>query len=83
MRKAFDVTTFHGYRSWGQTCLLLDTGMRAEECCALRPEHVDFKTKPILIENPKNRKQRYVYFSFKMANDLKRRVTLIVHFCFQ
>ncbi|WP_258560987.1 tyrosine-type recombinase/integrase [Thermaerobacillus caldiproteolyticus] len=37
----------------GQTCLLLDTGMRAEECCALRPEHVDFKTKPILIEKSK------------------------------
>ncbi|MBA2869959.1 integrase/recombinase XerD [Anoxybacillus calidus] len=70
--KAFDITTFHGYRSWVQTRLILDTGMRAGECCAIRPEHVDFKTKSILIENPKNRKQRYVYFSFKMANDLKR-----------
>ena len=69
---AIDTTTFHGYRTWIQTRLILDTGIRASECCALRPEHVDFDTKSILIENPKNRQQRYVYFSHKMSTDLKR-----------
>ncbi|UQD52683.1 site-specific integrase [Bacillus methanolicus] len=67
-----DTTTFYGYRTWIQTRLIIDTGIRAGECCALRPEHVDFNTKSILIENPKNKQQRYVYFSFKMSNDLKR-----------
>ncbi len=69
---AMDTTTFYGYRTWIQTRLILDTGIRASECCALRPEHVDFDTKSILIENPKNRQQRYVYFSYKMSTDLKR-----------
>jgi len=69
---AMDITTFHGYRTWIQTRLILDTGIRASECCALRPEHVDFDTKSILIENPKNKQQRYVYFSYKMSTDLKR-----------
>lgn len=68
----FDITTFHGYRNWVVTRLLLDTGMRISECLALRPDNIDFKNKAILIENPKNRQQRYVYFSFKMSSDLKR-----------
>jgi len=66
-----DTSTFHGYRTWIQARLILDSGLRAGEVCSLKPEHIDFKSKSILIENPKNRQQRYVYFSFKMANDLK------------
>lgn len=69
---AIDTTTFHGYRTWVQTRLILDTGIRASECCSLCPEHVNFDTKSILIENSKNKQQRYVYFSHKMATDLKR-----------
>ncbi|MFS0776048.1 tyrosine-type recombinase/integrase [Neobacillus sp. 3P2-tot-E-2] len=68
----FDLTIFHSYRTWLQTRLILDTGIRAGECCDLRPEVIDFKNKSILIENPKNNQQRYVYFGFKMSNDLKR-----------
>lgn len=70
--RKFDITTFHGYRNWVVTRLLLDTGMRISECLSLRPDNIDFKNKAILIENPKNRQQRYVYFSFKMSSDLKR-----------
>ncbi|MDP9577378.1 UNVERIFIED_ORG: integrase/recombinase XerD [Bacillus sp. 1751] len=70
--RQFDITTFHGYRNWVVTRLLLDTGMRISECLSLRPDNIDFKNKAILIENPKNRQQRYVYFSFKMSSDLKR-----------
>ncbi|MFD2681186.1 tyrosine-type recombinase/integrase [Bacillus seohaeanensis] len=68
----FDITKFHSYRSWVQTRLILDTGIRATECVNLRPENIDFKNKAILIENPKNNQERYVYFGFKMLNDLKR-----------
>ncbi|WP_040912455.1 tyrosine-type recombinase/integrase [Lentibacillus jeotgali] len=70
--RQFDITTFHGYRNWIVTRLLLDTGIRISECLALIPKVIDFKNKAILIENPKNNQQRYVYFSFKMSSDLKR-----------
>ncbi len=69
---AFDVTTFHGYRSWLMIRLMLDTVIRIGECVSLRPEHVDFKERSILITNPKNHRQRYVYFSNKLSIDLKR-----------
>lgn len=52
--------------------LILETGVRAGEVCGLKPEHIDFKNKAILIENPKNNQQRYVYFGQKMSTDLKR-----------
>lgn len=70
--QSFDITTFYGYRSWVQSRLILDTGIRAGESVDLRPEHIDFKHKSLLIVNPKNNQQRYVYFSFKMSTDLKR-----------
>jgi len=68
----FDLTVFHSYRSFIQTKLILDTGIRAGESCDLRPENIDFKQKSILIENPKNNQQRYDYFGYKMSNELKR-----------
>lgn len=68
----FDLTVFHSYRSWVMTRLILDTGIRAGECCDLRPENIDFRNKSLLIENPKNNQERYVYFGFKVSNDLKR-----------
>jgi integrase/recombinase XerD len=68
----FDVTTFYGLRSFQMVRLILDSGMRASEICALKPDNIDFKTKSILIENPKNNQQRYVYFSHKMGQDLRR-----------
>jgi integrase/recombinase XerD len=67
-----DTTTFYGYRNWVIIRLLLDTGMRISECLSLVPEVLDFKNKSILIQNPKNNKQRYVYFSHRMSSDLKR-----------
>lgn len=68
----FDLTTFHSYRTWVQMRLILDSGIRASECCNLRPDNVDLKNKSMLIENPKNHQERYVYFGYKMATDLKR-----------
>lgn len=68
----FDLTVFHSYRTWMMVRLILDTGIRATECCNLRPDNIDFRNKSILIENPKNHQERYVYFGFKMSTDLKR-----------
>lgn len=69
--RTFDNTTFHGYRDWLITRLILDTGMRIGECLSLIPDVIDFKTRSILIENPKNNQQRYVYFSQKISRELK------------
>jgi integrase/recombinase XerD len=67
----FDKSTFHGYRNWMITRLLLDTGCRAGEALAIEPKHIDFQHKSILIVNPKNKKQRFVYFSTKFSVELK------------
>lgn len=54
------------------TKLLFDTGMRIGECLNLTPNQIDFINRSILILNPKNKQQRYVYFSPKMNRELKR-----------
>lgn len=67
----FETSTFHGYRNYVIARLLLDTGMRIGECLSLQEENFDFQHKSILVTNPKNKQERYVYFSFKSANELK------------
>ncbi|WP_328701102.1 tyrosine-type recombinase/integrase [Aquibacillus kalidii] len=67
-----DITKFHEYRLWIQVRLCLDTGIRAGECVELMPNDIDFKYSSLLVRNPKNHKERYVYFSRKMNVDLKR-----------
>lgn len=46
----FDTTTFHGYRNYVITRIMLDTGMRIGECLKLQPEDFDFKHKSIHIQ---------------------------------
>lgn len=70
--KNMNTTTFHEYRLWIQTRLILDTGIRAGECCNLKPKDIDFQYNSILVTNPKNNKERYVYFSFKLGKELQR-----------
>ncbi|MCM3747315.1 site-specific integrase [Paenibacillus pasadenensis] len=67
----FDMSKFHAFRNWIVTRLLLDTGMRIGECLSLLPENVDLPHKSILAVTTKNKEQRYVYFSSKMAQDIK------------
>jgi integrase/recombinase XerD len=69
---SFDKTTFHGYRNWLITRLILDTGMRITECLTLEPHDIDFKHRSIHLRNTKGGKERYVYFSNKTGNDLQR-----------
>ncbi|WP_281658232.1 tyrosine-type recombinase/integrase [Halobacillus sp. Cin3] len=72
MLNTMDTSIFHEYRLWVQTRLILDTGLRAGECCNLMPDEVDFKYKSILVKNTKSGHERYVYFSHKLSNELKR-----------
>ncbi|WP_431088146.1 tyrosine-type recombinase/integrase [Paenibacillus sp. 8b26] len=69
--RQFDTTKFHGYRNWMIFRLLLDTGMRINECVNLEPKHIDFNKRAILIVKPKNKQQRFVYFSSKLSVELK------------
>ena len=69
---AMDTTVFHEYRLFIQSRLTYDTGIRANESCELITEDVDFKFNSLLIRNPKNNKERFVYFSRKMSRELKR-----------
>ncbi|MFB4471798.1 tyrosine-type recombinase/integrase [Oceanobacillus caeni] len=69
---AMDVTKFHEYRLWLGVRLILDTGCRVGELLELKPQDLDLKYNAMLVRNPKNNKQRYVYFSKRMSNDLKR-----------
>lgn len=70
--QTFDVSKFYDYRSLIMCRLALDTGCRIGEICSFRPENIDFKNKSLLVENPKNNQQRYVYFGHKLSNELKR-----------
>lgn len=46
----FDTASFHGYRNYAITRILLDTGMRIGECLALEPASFDFKHKKYLSQ---------------------------------
>jgi integrase/recombinase XerD len=70
--RSFDTTKLHGYRNQIIAKLLLDTGMRIGECLTLTIENIDIKNKVILVENTKGKNQRYVYFSIRMGDSLRR-----------
>ncbi|MTT32698.1 tyrosine-type recombinase/integrase [Terrilactibacillus sp. BCM23-1] len=69
--RAFDTSTFHGYRDWIITRLILDTGCRVGECLSIMLTDINLKNNAILLRYTKNKKERYVYFSFKMGRNLK------------
>jgi len=48
-----NTSTFHDYRLWTQTRLILDGGIRAQECCDIKPEEIDFKHNSILVKTLK------------------------------
>ena len=71
--KAMDRTTFHGYRNYIISKLILDSGMRISECLALIDTDIDFRYRSItLTKDVKFNKERMVYVSQTMMEDLKR-----------
>lgn len=69
-----DSSKLHEYRDYVIIICLLDTGMRIGECLMLTTEDIDFKNRSILLkaENTKGRKDRYVFYSQKLNQELKR-----------
>ena len=73
--KCFDLSKFHEYRDYVITQLIFDTGMRLGETLSIRDEtDINFTDRTIFLpaENTKGKKDRYVFFSIKMATELKR-----------
>lgn len=52
--------------------LLLDTGVRASECCNLTLDDVDIEARSLLIRNGKGAKDRYTFFSDTTARAISR-----------
>lgn len=52
--------------------LLLDTGIRASECCSLTIDDVDLEGRSLLIQNGKGQKTRYVFYSDATARAISR-----------
>lgn len=69
--RAFDTSTFHGFRDWTITRLILDTGCRVGECLEIMRSDVHLRNHAILLRYTKNHKERFVYFSAKMGRNLK------------
>lgn len=68
----FDLTKYHEYRTYMQMKLILDTGLRATECCSISTADIDFRSRSILVLNAKGGKERFVFFGTRIARELKR-----------
>lgn len=69
-----DLSKLHEYRDFIIIRTLLDTGMRIGECLSIHVEDLDLKENAIFLhaENTKGKQSRYVFFSTKLAMELKR-----------
>ncbi|ERM91931.1 hypothetical protein O163_08260 [Caldanaerobacter subterraneus subsp. yonseiensis KB-1] len=69
-----DTTKFHEYRDYVIIQLLYDTGMRVGECLNIQMDDIDLTNRAIRLkaENVKNKKERYVFYSQHMSQELKR-----------
>ena len=72
--KSFDLSKFHEYRDYVITQLIFDTGMRLGETLLIKENDIDFVRRTILLpaDNTKGKKDRYVFFSAEMLEELKR-----------
>lgn len=72
--KSMNSASFSEYRDSIIIQLLLDTGMRANECLLIEVTDLDMVKRCISLpaDNTKGKKARYVFFSDKMATQLQR-----------
>lgn len=74
MLKEMDNSKFSEYRDSVIIQLLLDTGMRVGECLLIQTDDLNLVKRCIFLpaENTKGKNARYVFFSDKMAGQLRR-----------
>lgn len=74
LMSVFDFSKTHEFRDYTIIETLMDTGMRIGECLASEVTNIDFKVRTLLLpaEITKGKKSRYVFFSQKLAGELKK-----------
>jgi integrase/recombinase XerD len=70
--KTPDKSTFVGFRDVGIMIVLIDTGMRINECLNIKIEDIDFETGSIILKTTKNRTSRVVGISELTRREIKR-----------
>lgn len=68
----FNLTTFHGYRDYIITKVLLTTGARITETVSLKTEDINIRNRTILFKNTKNKKEKIGYIDGRMLQDLRK-----------
>jgi integrase/recombinase XerD len=71
-----DLKTFTGIRDYATLSLLLETGIRANECVSLTLADIHFSDSNILIRNAKGHKERMVPIQSTMKNLLKKYIAI-------
>lgn len=69
---SFDIATFHGYRDYMTTKLLLSVGARIGETLSLEVEDLDFRNNTILFKDTKNKNEKVSYMTPKLSGELKK-----------
>lgn len=70
--RAFNTTTFHGYRDYMTTKLLLSVGARIGETLSLKVDDLDFRNNTILFKDTKNKKEKLSYMTPKLSSEMKK-----------
>ncbi|MBM7554905.1 tyrosine-type recombinase/integrase [Thalassobacillus pellis] len=74
--KQVNFKTFTGVRDYTIMLLLLETGIRANECVNLNVDDIRWEDSMIVIRHTKNHRQRLVPFTAKMRKSLDRWLAL-------
>lgn len=69
---SFDISTFHGYRDYMTTKILVSTGARIGETLSLEMDDINFRNNTILFRDTKNKKEKLSYLTPKLNSELKR-----------
>ena len=68
----FDIATFHGYRDYMTTKILLSVGARVGETLSLEIDDLDFRNNTILFKDTKNKNEKTSYMTPKLSGELKK-----------
>jgi integrase/recombinase XerD len=70
--KSTDKSTFVGFRDTCIMMVLIDTGMRINECLNIKIEDIEFETGSLILKTTKNRTSRIVGISEPTRREIKK-----------
>lgn len=68
----FDIVTFHGYRDYVVTKLLLTTGARIGETLSLVEDDINFNNNTVIFKDTKNKKEKVSFLNNKIVHELRK-----------